>query len=108
MLLAIKSKVKSISRHHQEKLIKFRNRQTTPEKISENKYIKHTVHNFSSYQLSEEEYKTLSYELDYHVPSKTNKNVINTEFKKFDQSILSNISLIPDDQLAVLKTIRNT
>ena len=58
--IAIKSKVKSISRRHQKKLIKFRNRQTTPEKISENKYMKkHTVHNFSLYQLSEEEYKAL-------------------------------------------------
>ena len=64
MLLAIKSKVKSISRYHQKKLIKFRNRQNTPEKISENKYIKHTVHKFSSYQLSEEEYKALPYGLD--------------------------------------------
>ena len=109
MLLAIKSKVKSISRHHQEKLIKFRNRQITPEKISENKYIKHTVHNFSSYQLSEEEYKALPYGLDHHVPSKTNNNAINTQFEKFYQRILYNISHIPDDQLAVLKTrIPNT
>ena len=47
--IAIKSMVKSISRRHQKKLIKSRNRQTTPEKISENKYMKHTIHNFSSY-----------------------------------------------------------
>ena len=105
----IKSKVKSISRRHQKKLIKFRNRQTTPEKISDNKYIKHILHSLSPYQLSEEEYEALSYGLDYHVPSKTNNNVNNTEFEKFYQSILSNISNIPDDQLTVLKTrIRNT
>ena len=61
------------------------------EKISENKYIKRNVHNCSSYYLSEEEYKALSYRLDYHVLSKTNDNVINTEFEKFYQSILSNI-----------------
>ena len=77
--IAIKSKVKSISRRHQKKLIKFRNQQTVPEKNSENNYMKHTVHNFSSYQLSEEEYKALSYGLNYHVPSKSNNNVINTE-----------------------------
>ena len=47
--IAIKSMIKSISRRHQKKLIKSRNRQTTPEKISENKYMKHTIHNFSSY-----------------------------------------------------------
>ena len=61
--------------------------------------MKLTVLNFSSYQLSEEEYW-----LDYHIQSKTNNNVINTEFEKFNQSILSNISHIPEDQLAVLKT----
>ena len=70
--------------------------------------MKRTVYNFFSYQLSEEEYKALSYGLDYHVPSKTNNKVNNTEFEKFYHSILSNISHIPDDQLAVLKTrIRN-
>ena len=43
------------------------------------------------------------------ITSKANNNVINTEFEKFYQSILTNISHIPDDQLAVLKTrIRNT
>ena len=83
--------VKSISKRHRKKLIKFRNRQTTPKKISENSYMKHTVHSFSSYHLSEEEYNALSYGLDYHVPSKANNNVINTEFEKFYQSILSNI-----------------
>ena len=65
---------------------------------------KHAVQNFSSYQLSEEEYKALSYGLHYHIPSKTNNNVINTEFENFYRSILCNISHVPDDQLAVLKT----
>ena len=44
--------------------------------------MKHTVHNFPSYQLSEEEYKALSYGLDYHIPSKAGNHVINTEFDK--------------------------
>ena len=61
------------------------------------------MHNFFSYQLSEEEYKVLSYGLDYHVSSKTKNNVINTEFEKFYQIILSNISHTFDDQVAVLK-----
>ena len=71
----IKSKVKSISRRHQKKLTKFRNRQTIPEKISESNYMKHAVHNVPSYQLSEEETIVLSYGLDYHIPSKTNSNI---------------------------------
>ena len=80
--IAIKGKVKSILSHHPKKLMKFRNQQTTPEKISKNNYMKHIVHNFSSCQLSEVEYKALSYGLDYHIPSKTNDNVINTDFIK--------------------------
>ena len=71
--------------------------------------MKHAVHNVPSYQLSEEEAIVLSYGLDYHIPSKTNSNIsLNTEFEKFYQSILSNISRIPDDQPALLRTrIRN-
>ena len=49
------------------------------------------------------ENRFIKYGIDYHAPSKTNNNVINTEFQKFYQSILSNFSHVPDDQLAALK-----
>ena len=69
--IVFKSKVNSISRSHQNKLIKFGNQQTTPEIISENNYMKYTVHDFSSCQLSGDEYKALSYGLDMLERSKS-------------------------------------
>ena len=55
-----------------------------------------------SYQLSEE-YIAALYGFYYHIPSKTNKSPINTEFKTLHQSMLSNAPHISDDQLRVLK-----
>ena len=66
-------------------------------------YIKNTAHNFSSYQLATKEY-ILSYRLDHHIPCKFNNNRIHTEFEQFNQSILKDISHIPERDLSCLKT----
>ena len=50
-------------------------------------YIKHTVHNFSSYILSDKEYKALNYSFDHHIPRSSNYNTVETEFKLFYQNI---------------------
>ena len=50
--MALKSKFKVIANRHQKKLSKLRKQQ---EKKSTTTYIKNTVHNFSSYQLTTEE-----------------------------------------------------
>ena len=72
-------------------------------------YVKNTVHNFSSYQLSNEELTALSYGLDHHIPSKVNRNRIYTEFEQFYQSLLKDISHVPDEDLSHLKTkLRHT
>ena len=67
-------------------------------------YIKNTVHNFSSYQLATEEYTALSYRLDHHIPCKFSNNRIHTEFEQFNQSVLKDISHIPERDLSCLKT----
>ena len=59
-------------------------------------YIKHAAHNFSSYALSDEEYRELSYGLDHHIPTPCNFNAVETGFELFYQNILSNISQIPE------------
>ena len=41
--------------------------------------------------------------MDYHILSKTINKVINKEFEKFYQIILSNISHIPDDSWQCLE-----
>ena len=71
-------------------------------------YIKHTVHNFSSYALPGEEYKALYYGLDHHIPTPCNYKAVETEFELFYQKILSNISHIPENELTQLKSkVRN-
>ena len=67
-------------------------------------YIKHTVHNFSSYALSDEEYKALSYSLDHHIPTISNYNAAENEFELCYQNILSNILHILESELTLLKS----
>ena len=67
-------------------------------------YIKNTVHKFLSYQLATEEYTALSYRLDHHIPCKFSNNRIHTEFEQFNQSVLKDISHIPERDLSCLKT----
>ena len=44
--------------------------------------MKHIVHNFSSYNLSQVEINALSYGLDHHIPTNINGNAITTESSK--------------------------
>ena len=40
----------------------------------------------SSYQLTHEEIRALSYDLDHHIPSKTDPNLIYTEFESYSKA----------------------
>ena len=65
---------------------------------------KGVVQNVSSYKLSKEEHEALSYSLDYHIPTKVTRNPLNTEFEMFFQNLRNNISAIPEENLARIKT----
>ena len=106
---AIKSKIKAVSARHRKKLKKLRLRQNNVSPRKNNLvYLKHTICNMSSYQLTHEEERVLSYSLDHHIPSKTDPNLIYTEFKSYFQSIRHNITNLPEIQTLHLKTkIRN-
>ena len=68
---AIKSKIKAVSARHRKKLKKLRLRQNNVSPRKNNLvYLKHTICNMSSYQLTHEEERALSYGLDHHIPSK--------------------------------------
>ena len=97
--LALKSKFKVITNCHQKKLTNLREQQERKISKSMTTYVKNTVHNFSSYQLTTEEYTALSYGLDRHIPCKFSSNRIRTEFEQFYQSILKDISQIPESDL---------
>ena len=88
--VAVKSRLKNISKRHENKLFNLRKQQQFNQRSNEkvNNYIKSTVHNFSSYQLSDNELTALSYGLDHHIPNKLNRNRIHTEFEHFYQNLI--------------------
>ena len=46
-------------------------------------FIKHTVQNYLSYILSKQEKIVLSFRLEQHIPNRSFKNSIYTEFEQF-------------------------
>ena len=106
---AIKSKIKVVSARHLKKLEKLRLRQNNVSPRKNNLvYLKHTICNMSSYQLTHEEERALPYGLDHHIPSKTSPNLIYTEFESYFQSIKHKITNLPETQISHLKTkLRN-
>lgn len=57
-----------------------------PRKDVERKVQQNIVHNFSTYSLSHEPYKALSFGLDTQIPAKVNQSTIYTELEVFFQS----------------------
>ena len=66
--------MKNISKRHKNKLFNLRKQQQMKQNSNEkiNNYIKKNVHNFSLYQLSDDELTAFSYGLDHHNPNKLN------------------------------------
>lgn len=62
------------------------------------------VHTFSSHALTEEEITALACELDHHITSNINKNVVCTGFEHFFQTLLRDIPHIPENELNRIKT----
>ena len=59
--------------------------------------------------MSNEEYNTLSFGLDHHIPTKSEDVAIEVEFEQFYQDLLTNLTHIPDNELTLLKTkLRST
>ena len=107
--IAVKSISIAISFKHKKKLMNLRKKQQEHNKRAAVYVPKEVVQNFSSYKLSKEEHEALSYSLDYHIPSKVTRNLLNTEFEMFFQNLLSNISAIPEENLARIKAkLRST
>ena len=107
--VALKSKFKAVTSRNQNKLSNLHKQQKAKTIESKTHYIKNTVHNFPSYQSSTDEYTALSYGLDHHIHTRLNNNRIHTEFEQFYQSILKDITHLPENYLSSLKTkLRNT
>ena len=107
--VAVKSRIKSIAKRYERKLSKFRKHQQKSDIKRRVKVSKNVINNFSSYTLSEDEIMALNYGLDQHIPYMVSYNSINTEVELFYQNILHDISHIPEETLAHVKTkLRNT
>ena len=107
--IAVKSKVKAIMTRHTKKLINLCNKKSIYDNRGNHiSFIKNTVYNMQSYTFSEEEYNALAFGLDHHIPTKTKRNVIETEFELYFQSIHRYTNEIPDSKISYLKTkLRN-
>ena len=106
---AVKTRQKAILKRHEKKLIKFRKNQNIVPENHKTSFAKCIVHNFSSYDLSDEEITALSYGLDTHIPTNTDNNTIATEFELFSQNVLIDILDIPESEISKIKTkLRNT
>ena len=102
--VAVKSRIKSIAKRHEKKLSKFRKHQQKSDTKRRIEVSQNTIHNFSSYTLLDDEIMALNYGLDQHIPYTRNYNSISTEFELFYQNIIRDISNIPEQNLAHVKT----
>ena len=85
--IASKSKLKAITKRYPRKLDKFRRRTSSP--INEDvtcSRIRNTIHNFSNYSFTNEEYKALPFGLDYHIPNQSSYNTTETESEMFTKT----------------------
>ena len=87
--IAVKSRIKVIKLRHGKKLNNWKWKQETTNYVDERKqsYLKHTVHNFASYIMSNEEFTALSFGLDHHIPTKSKDVAIEVKFKQFPRLI---------------------
>ena len=91
------------------KLSNLRSKSSTySSKSNQLSFIKSTVYNISSYTLPEDEYSALAFGQDHHIPTRTNKNIIDIEFELYFQSINRYVNDISDNKISHLKTkLRN-
>ena len=102
--IAVGSRYKVISIRHQKKIVNLIKNQKNNYESNKPSLMKHMVHNFSSYALTEDEMNALAYRLDHHIPTNINKNAIFTEFEQFFQNLFRDISHIPEDEHETYQT----
>ena len=100
----IKSHSIAVKKRHSQKISKLRRKNDCSSTNDVSKFVKSTVHNFSSYSVTGEEQVALSFELEQHILISTNKNLIYTKFEHFYQYLLINIKDLPEASLCRIKT----
>ena len=92
-----------LKRRHEKKLVNLRQHKRKPYGESNTLFICNIVHNYSSYNLSIQEDKVLSFGLDQHIPTTLNRNNLHTEFECFYQNITNDILHLSEDDVIKLK-----
>ena len=100
----VRNKLTEITARHNKKIERLRDLKSSEEFETNEQFIEKTIHNFSSYTLSNDENITLSKGLDQHVPSKLKSNDIQTQFEMFFQTITNDLPPIDNDDKEELKT----
>ena len=88
---------------YKENKLRQREQQTRSVQNHPTTYFKHTICNMSFYELSPKEYIALSFGLVHHIPSKTDANLIYSEFETYYQSIIHKLTNLPETKISHLK-----
>ena len=76
-----KSRLTATTTRYLTSLSNLRSKRSTYSKnVNQTSFIKDTVNNMSSHTLAEHAYNALAFGLDIHIPTRTNKNIIDIEF----------------------------
>ena len=81
--IAVRSRYKVISMRHQKKIVNLIKNQKNNYESNKPSLMKHMVHNFSLYPLTEDEMTALAHGLDHHIPTNINENAVFTECEHF-------------------------
>ena len=93
-----------VKHRHEKKLVNLHYHKRKLYGESNTLFIRSTVHNYSSYNLSIEEGKALWFGLDQHTPTTLTHNNIDPEFQYFYQNISNDILHLSEDDFIKLKT----
>ena len=91
-----------VKHRHEKKLVNLRQQKRKVYGERNTLFTRSTVHNCSSYNLSIEEEKVLSFGLEQHIPTTLNRNNLHTEFEYFHKNITDDISHLSKN-IAILK-----
>ena len=72
--------------------------------VVNNDFAKNVVHNFSSYQLSQEKIQALSYGIDHYIPVKIDKRRVEVEFENLYRNVLIGVTNIEENEKMEIKT----
>ena len=100
----VSKRIKKWKALQSKKLENLRKKETRNKDAQETNRLPNIVHNFSSYQLSNEEQKALSYGLDHYIPERIDKRRLEVEFENLYQNILWSADKIGEEEKLNLKT----